>query len=131
MDPIDNRDRPTRLLPNTAAAANTGAPVIDIARVKLTATAPTKRIPKKSAQTAPQDLLEQRLRSKIKQLMQQPTPPQTVAQSVIGTLLTWEFNDALHFEPKFNALLQRVQQHIENEPMLNTALQKIIEQLSQ
>jgi hypothetical protein len=129
MDPIDHRERPARLFPRKAAAADTSAFTID--NTKFSAPAAIKKIKNKTAQTAPQDLLEQHLRGKIKQLMQQPAPQQAVVQGVIGALLAWEFNDAMCFEPKFNTLLQRVQEHIENEPTLNNALHKMIAQLSE
>lgn len=73
--------------------------------------------------------LEQVLRVRVRQLRQQPGAPDAVDRAVIGLMLSWEQDGRLQNEPRFNALVQRVQQHIRNDPALEQAFRRVIDQL--
>jgi hypothetical protein len=110
MEPIDGLDKLLRLLRaerRTAAPSGAGFEHAQVAR-------PT---------------IEQELRTRIRQLRDASASQHSIDQAVIGTMLAWEFSDELYNESKFNALVQRVHRHIENEPQIKAALHRIIEQL--
>jgi hypothetical protein len=121
MDPIDGLEKLARLIRSKAADKTT--------RSERRSAAPKNAANSRTRQP-PQAILEQELRTKVRQLTQLAAAPQTIGQAAIGTMLAWEFGDELHNEPKFNALVQQVYQHIESEPQIKAAFQRIIEQLS-
>ena len=121
MEPIDGLEKLARLMRSKVVGKSTrvekrGASTASTTGAKL-------RLP-------PTAVMEQELRAKVQQLSQLSATRQAINQTVIGTMLAWEYSDQLRNEPKFNALVQLVQRHIENEPKLNAAFQHIIEQLS-
>lgn len=121
MEPINGLEKLARLLRSKAGAKTSRAE-----RQGVSSATPSKR----GASLSSQGAMEQELRIKVKQLTKLSASPQTIGQAVIGTMLAWEFDDALYSEPKFNALVQQVYRHIESEPKIKAAFQQIIDQLN-
>jgi hypothetical protein len=120
MEPIDGLDKLMRLLRSRASEKTT--------RTERQAAA-TPGAGSERAQVMARPTIEQELRTRIRQLRSASANQHAIDQAVIGTMLAWEFSDELYNESKFNALAQRVYRHIENEPRIQAALHKIIEQL--
>jgi hypothetical protein len=120
MEPIDGLEKLTRLLRSKAADKTSRAE-------RRSAMAKSAN---EHARQPAEALIEQKLRAKVRQLVQLSATKLSINQAVIGTMLAGEFNEALYNEPKFNALVQQVHRHIESEPKLKVAFQRVVDQLS-
>jgi hypothetical protein len=75
--------------------------------------------------------LEQQIQRKVKQLGLNATTPAALQRVVIEAMLAWEFGaDDMHNEPKFAALVNRVQRHIDTEPALRKQFETVVSQLA-
>jgi hypothetical protein len=119
MEPINGLDRLTELV--RRRSAQTAA--TDKSSGTKSSTASGQRPP--SAQ-----VLEQQLQLKLKQLKQTATPA-ALRRSVIEAMLAWEMGGDMHNEPKFAALVNQIQRHIDSEPVVRQAFDKVVIQLSQ
>jgi len=75
--------------------------------------------------------LEQQIRGKLRQLQRSSATPAALRRVVIESMLVWEYRAEIHNEPKFATLVNQVQRHIEDEPEIKRALEKLIAQLTQ
>jgi hypothetical protein len=119
MEPINGLDRLTELVRRRSAQT----------------TAADKSTSAKSSATGGQrplsaQVLEQQLQIKLKQLKQTATPA-ALRRSVIEAMLAWEMGADMHNEPKFAALVNQIQRHIDSEPVIRQAFEKVVTQLSQ
>lgn len=69
--------------------------------------------------------LEHELRLRLKRLQQLGAEPEVLMQTLLATLLEWEFGERLHNEPKFDALVQQVRRAIKEAPSLDDALRNL------
>lgn len=122
MEPIDGLEKLMRLMRSTAAEKSIRPERRTDARQSAASG---------HGAAATRLTVEQELRAKVRQLKQTSASSTTVGQAVIGTILAREFSDQLYNETKFNALVQQVHRHVENEPELNAAFLRMLEHLSQ
>jgi len=119
MEPIQGLERLVQLLRRRSVQKTAGEGAQTSGAV---AASPSRRLSKAD--------LEQDLRVKIRQLRQSSASPQSIGRVVLESMLAWEFGVDLRNEPKFAALVQRVQRHVESEPALTLALERLIRQLA-
>ena len=91
--------------------------------------ATTREPERQAAQRATLEELERHIRSKLKGSRDALHTP-ALKRWVIGSLLSWELDDRLPNEPKFNALVRKVQQSIDADARLKAMLERVMEQLS-
>lgn len=82
------------------------------------------------AEPVPLKTLESRLRSRLKGLPAGVLLSTETKRMVIGTLLTWELDERLQSESKFNALVGRVQRSIDTDERLRRKFERVIQELS-
>lgn len=70
------------------------------------------------------------LRAKIREMQQHRATTDSIARRVISTMLSGTADSPLHDEPRFIALVARVQEHIEDDPALKTAFAQVMAQLN-
>ena len=75
--------------------------------------------------------LEEHLRIRLRQSRQSAAAPAVLRRIVIEAMLAWEFRAEMSNEPKFAALVNQVYRHIESEPDIKKALEKLIAQWTQ
>jgi hypothetical protein len=124
MDPIGGLDRLTELIRRKTAETGTAAE-------KSAAAKGASGEQNAAAQQRPTAaVFEQQIQAKIRQMQQAAAAPAALRRVVIEAMLAWEFRSDLHNEPKFAALINRVQGHIESEPDVLQAFEKLVKQLS-
>jgi hypothetical protein len=74
--------------------------------------------------------LEQQLRTKLKGLPVAAVTSPSARRMVISCLLAWELDDRLQNEPKFNALVLKVQKSIDDNAQLKARFDQVTQELS-
>jgi len=76
------------------------------------------------------DELQQQIRLKLSGLPREQLASAATKRWVIAALLSWELHEGAQNEPKFAALVQRVQQSIDGDARLKARFERVMEQLS-
>ena len=74
--------------------------------------------------------IERQLRLTLKELGPAGVQSSAAKRSIIASLLMCEYDERLHNESKFNALVRSIQQSIDEDENLRTRFNSVIEQLS-
>jgi len=74
--------------------------------------------------------IERQLRVTLKELGAAGAQSSAAKRSIIASLLMCEYDERLHNESKFNALVRSIQQSIDEDENLRTRFNSVIEQLS-
>jgi|GEM_PF-1619551 len=123
MEPIHALERLAQLIRKKAddsARANSRSKTVDGATLDGAAQPPSR---------ASAARLEQDLRLRLRQMQQEGAGQAALGRLLVESVLAFEYSADLHNEPKFTALVQRVHNHIESDPALQRAFERVIAQM--
>lgn len=118
MDPINGLNKLAELIRRKGVQAKAGGDKAGLAKGNVSADS-----------AAPAALaLERQIEDRLRQLHSFGAPRAALRRVVIESVLVGEYRSQMRNEPKFVTLVNQVQRHMESEPEISNALEKLIAQ---